>query len=452
MLLNQFSGYSPLNTGNNGESTPPAVLGVSSLFDYHYTPTTSVYRKVKLDSENNLICVGFTLYSNKQITFLTKTDKDGNLIWARALGFGNNYSAYDVLIDSNDNYYVLGNNEGAYYIFFAKYNKDGELLLLKTNTNFHNGCSFTDTESVFDNEGNLVVTFKSGAANGSYKQFVVKLDKQLNVLWAKAIDSYSDYFTSNVIVDSENNIYLACSILYSNSAIAVTKISSTGSEVWQRVLYRFSYGISGQVKIKSDNIENIIIGFTDNVVPNSFGFCKLNKEDGAVLIAPRIWRTNSQTEYLTPSYSFDFEVLPDNSIIYLGNLKNPSFTIRPCIIKFDSSFTFESNYVLTNSNSEIGSFYLHGFDITLSNNKFIMVGALNYSMPHYSSFIYIGSVSDVNPSVPSNYQTFSFHLEEYIDLIRDNWNNPNFYTISDFVLSDFSFNYTIEGGVAVFNQ
>lgn len=151
---------------------------------------------------------GGILYPYQGNTCIT-TDRNGNEYIAGSLS-GNN-------VVGNDS--VSGNGQ---YMFVAKIDSVGNTIWVRTannDTNFQGQISEANSVKT-DKEGNLYVagyfynTIELGAdtlvSNGWMDIFIVKYDKNGNVLWAKSAGGpNNDYFRGRALsVDSKGNAYL----------------------------------------------------------------------------------------------------------------------------------------------------------------------------------------------------------------------------------------------------
>jgi len=148
-----------------------------------------------------------------QDLFVSKLDKDGNLVWVHSIGGPGNESGSGIAVDHAGNVYTIGR--------------------------------FTDTVD-FDPGPN---TFNLGSAD-SPSNFVSKLDSNGNFLWALAIGATSSYGSEGIALDRWGNVYITGSFRgsvdfnpgpgafwLSASGIEdafVSKLDTDGNFVWAR--------------------------------------------------------------------------------------------------------------------------------------------------------------------------------------------------------------------------
>jgi len=219
------------------------------------------------------------LHSKTDI-FLAKLDANGNALWARSAGtldkdagcFTNFNHVRCMAIDNSGNCYLSGMFEpdsvmfppstilvktglrGA-DIFLAKYDVSGTLLWAKK---FGGNAWDKATGICVDNNGNIILTgsfwsstiaFDSFILNntGGVNAFVVKLNSNGNVIWAKCSAGNLGSDAPSVAIDNSNNIYMggdftSSTILFDTQILNNTgawdvflaKYDSNGNAVWAR--------------------------------------------------------------------------------------------------------------------------------------------------------------------------------------------------------------------------
>ena len=207
---------------------------------------------IKLDSIGNVYTTGF-FYSIADFDpgigkfelkangihdlFVSKLDNSGNFVWAKSIGGKNSDMGYSLAIASSGNIYVSGYfmekvdfNPGVdtFYLtpkgyqdaFLLKLNSIGDLIWVKS----FGGINGEQARSiVLDKAENIYITglyqntsdFDPGAGvlnftsqGGSYDVFLLKLNSNGNLQWAKSLGG-SDYDIGNALdLDASENIIL----------------------------------------------------------------------------------------------------------------------------------------------------------------------------------------------------------------------------------------------------
>ncbi len=197
-------------------------------------------RKIALDSSGNIYVVGYYRsvvdFGGGNVTsngnwdaFLLKLNNSGTFQWVKSFGDTLNDLGRDVVVDSNDNVYMLGDFRGT--VTFAGIGgltaTSADMFLLKINSSgdsvwVYTGTSISGDESAravaIDSSDNLYITGSfSGTMNfgdgnnvtGTYSHdlFIVKLnsDGQFQNIYLSSISTAQK--AKGIAVDSSGNIY-----------------------------------------------------------------------------------------------------------------------------------------------------------------------------------------------------------------------------------------------------
>lgn len=223
--------------------------------------------------------------------FLVKYDNDGNVLWARNAGRVANDECYGVCTDSDGNVFITGKfdsptitfgsftltNSGSYDIFLVKYDSTGNVLWAGR----PNGSSIDEGYGVStDISGNIYVTgiFKGTTItfdtivltnnNPGYSDiFIVKLDCNGNVIWAKNAGGSDDDIGISVNSSVDGCVYItgcyksptitfdSCTLTnngYQN--IFLVKYNCNGNVLWAKSAGGNNWDISESVS--TDTIGN----------------------------------------------------------------------------------------------------------------------------------------------------------------------------------------------------
>lgn len=198
--------------------------------------------------------------------FVAKFDSNGNHLWSRRFGDGDDQSARSIAAEGSGDIVVTGHfngttdfgggpltSAGGYDIFLAKFDSDGNHLWSR---------SFGDADSQFgvsvvrDGFGNIIVTgyfngttdFGGGplTSAGGYDVFVARLDPHGNHLWSRSFGDGDSQFGASIAADNLGDIIvtgrfrgttdfgggpLASAGEYD---IFVAKIDANGTHVWSQ--------------------------------------------------------------------------------------------------------------------------------------------------------------------------------------------------------------------------
>jgi gliding motility-associated-like protein len=149
-------------------------------------PSFDAGQAITLDAQGNIYATGYfsstvdfdpgpgvynLTSSAAEDIFITKSDPSGKLIWAKSIGDFRYQAGYAIALDVNNNIYVTG-------IFFGTVDFD---------------------------PGPGVSTLTSA---GNEDIFILKLDNNANLIWAKKIGGPSNDFCNAIVLDNGGNIYL----------------------------------------------------------------------------------------------------------------------------------------------------------------------------------------------------------------------------------------------------
>ena len=167
-------------------------------------------RKVAVDDEGNIVIVGLERFpfSKKSDVWVLKLDKDGDIVWQKACrGKGNN-EANCLAIDGEGNIVVAGSTEtfgaGKRDVWVLKLDKDGDIVWQKA----YGGKNNDEAHSVAIDEDRNIVVAGSTETFGAGKSdvWVLKLNEYGDALWQRTYGGEGDDFAEDVTVDDDGNI------------------------------------------------------------------------------------------------------------------------------------------------------------------------------------------------------------------------------------------------------
>lgn len=211
---------------------------------------TDIGHAIAVDAEGNIYCTGtfkgtadfdpgagvfnLTSHGDNDI-FITKTDEEGNFLWAKGFGGGGIDYVFSMALDKDANIYTCGNftgtadfdpgaatvnltSNGMVDIFISKLDMDGNFIWAQS----LGAEEYDEPLSIkTDDAGNIYtagyyygeVDFDAGpstnslTAVGGYDVFILKLDEDGNYIWAKSMGGTGWDFAFSVALDNEGNIY-----------------------------------------------------------------------------------------------------------------------------------------------------------------------------------------------------------------------------------------------------
>ena len=233
--------------------------------------------------------------------FFVKYSSSGTVLWAKsAEAFATRIST-----DASGNIYITGGfqrpsivignnvltNAGAYNMFIAKYDSQGNVLWAKS---IDGNVEVDPNDITSDKSGNVYIigSFSSSIINfgnttltntniGNEDHFIAKYDPSGNVLWAKSIGENSDLEPLSITIDESGDVYIAggftgATITFSNITLTnsigagwydffIVKYDSLGNVPWAKSLsagipLSFLYGQSPPtIAITADASNNIYV-------------------------------------------------------------------------------------------------------------------------------------------------------------------------------------------------
>jgi hypothetical protein len=171
--------------------------------------------------QNTVVFGSYTLTNSGSFdAFLVKYDPSGNVLWAKKIGASGYEEAFSVCTDKLDNVYIAGrssstvitvgtvtlnNPTGNTNAFVVKFDNSGNALIAKSFGGSSNDGAYSINADQFNNTYLTGYISSSPAAfdtytlsnSGSQNVFIVKMDPNLNVLWANSLSGtgYDDGFS-----------------------------------------------------------------------------------------------------------------------------------------------------------------------------------------------------------------------------------------------------------------
>ena len=177
-----------------------------------------------LNQNEELLFTSTEFISPVYAGFLTKINKNGDLIWDKriALDSNNSYHLGKLYIDDFENIFTGGNeifntNNSDYSVF--KLNTEGNIIWHK---NYNGDFNGNDNLSsiVTDNSGNLFITGTCQAINSNNDIVSIKYDQTGATKWIAKFDPASSYYESSFnlrLSNDFNSVYICGAIEDTNS-------------------------------------------------------------------------------------------------------------------------------------------------------------------------------------------------------------------------------------------
>jgi uncharacterized delta-60 repeat protein len=226
-------------------------------------------KKIKMDSEGNVIIIGYTLNPATRVDYsVLKYDTSGVLLWTAVYNGPNNSSDYltAVVVDASDNIYVTGGTsvyDSNYDWATIKFNKDGEQ---QWTAYFDGGANYIDNANdiAVDASQNVYITGYVSKTSSSlnFDFATIKYSASGTEEWVayyEGIDALDDK-AACVALDDSGNVYVSGSSksTANGTDIITIKYDNQGNEIWS-----VSYNGSGN---SDDTPTNLAIDPFGNVI------------------------------------------------------------------------------------------------------------------------------------------------------------------------------------------
>lgn len=337
--------------------------------DFSFIPNFSQLASVIAGQDAFYLAVSIKVGSDYRIQTL-KMDYNFNIVWQMIYNSSNSDTPQSILLDSNENVFVTGNNTGNNIdILILKYDANGVFKFQKTyNNSAFNEIDYPRTSRI-DLEENLVVSGETYESPGNYDgmRITLKYDNLGNLIWQELYDDPNCNISSighKLIIDS--NYYYVASVT-TCSGITLSKLSTSGDSLWTVTR---NIGVDMIIDMlfddKHDVILNAVGGINNDIVIICFdttGNFVWQKEISGTLMN---YQEDRPSDMIFNSF--------DSSIITCGYLRNLNTSNDAVIISFkDSVFKWSDVY---NDFGDLGEEY---FDIAINSmNEIIGVGQANY--------------------------------------------------------------------------
>jgi len=200
-----------------------------SYTGYYSTP-------LAIDSFNNIYLAGieFITYELKNLC-LIKFDTNGTQQWIQKWEAGPFDNIKDIVVDRNDNIYLVGRvHDGFDDFFIAKYTNRGiREWYVKWGGQYHD----IGTSIGLDSFGNIYVTgYTRSYGNGGADLCLIKLNPKGNLVFQSTWGSVNEEIGIALVVNSNCQIYIAGIMMSSKNPydLVLLKFKNNGSLLWQK--------------------------------------------------------------------------------------------------------------------------------------------------------------------------------------------------------------------------
>lgn len=270
-------------------------------------------------------------YNTQPCALIVKLGKDGTMEWTRNLGcpeaYGRSlatlpdggmvvtgaFGGYGDVVQDFSSFHI-----GLSDIYVVKLDKEGELVWMKSygGTGLEEGMSISHTA-----DDGFVITGQTTSNDGVFKGltknyggfmgdcFVIKLNKNGNLVWKKAFGGEQDDGGNSICATSDSGCvitgyYYHGEDLVGSEDVFVMKLSNSGDVVWETMIGGEERDIGTDVRISPDG-EIFVTGYTNS---NDSDFAEMGKggqdvflaklsKDGALLWTTTFGGTMNESAY-----------------------------------------------------------------------------------------------------------------------------------------------------------
>jgi uncharacterized delta-60 repeat protein len=222
-----------------------------------------------VDNSGNIYVTGESLGSGTSMDFCTiKYATDSNIpLWVARYNGPNNNSDYAcaIALDSNDNIYVTGQDQGnGTFRDYAtiKYDPDGNEIWVARYSELENSSDGSHAIAI-DSKDNIYVTGDSIGLEGTTRDSVtIKYDTEGNELWIARYGSGNGYYyTEAIAIDTQDNIYVTGHLQQgtSDDYFTIKYRADSNQPVWMVRYNGPGNGDDSARAIATDNNNNIYV-------------------------------------------------------------------------------------------------------------------------------------------------------------------------------------------------
>jgi len=215
-------------------------------------PNIKYASDIVIDSQNNIYVLGLTYDHIGLLKFNRTGDLIGDIIW----DLGNPVDGLAIVLDEGDNLYIAGTiDDDLSDAFIMKCDSEGNLLWNHTwGGTYNERCRGLVIDS-FNNSYIIGDTDSFGEGWRDTDIFITKFNssgsKLWNITWAPS--TTWEHFNA-VTIDRANNLYILGDLFYYPYKQFIVKLNSSGTELWNITISRYT----SYQDIAMDSEDNII--------------------------------------------------------------------------------------------------------------------------------------------------------------------------------------------------
>jgi uncharacterized delta-60 repeat protein len=215
---------------------------------------------IKVDKFDDIYVGGYSVISGERSEIvLIKYNKSGTQLWNTTWGGQDWDFGYGVSTDSSGNAYVVGATSSygvGRDIIIIKFNSSGSKLWNVTwvGPNYDYG-----NDIVLDSNDNIYIVGTTGIGSSDNDIVIAKYSSSGSLIWNKTWGGGGNDEGYGISLDSFNNIYITGIIEVDNMRpIALIKYNNSGTQLWNKTWSGFNYLCGQGVAIDSSNMVYIV--------------------------------------------------------------------------------------------------------------------------------------------------------------------------------------------------
>ncbi len=374
-----------------------------------------------------------------------KIDSSGNQLWNRTWGSGNNDVGWDIAIDSNNYIYVGGtlNTQPANIqeIILLKYDDSGNQIWNRTWNYLNNAYG---KSIIIDSEDNIYIL---GHSNDLV---IIKYNSSGSKIWQEIWGGAQDdgNLGSDLVLDSQDNLYVASSTssygAAGSDALIMKYNSSSGSRIWNKT---FGGANSDRADgIALDNNDNIYIGgYTNSFGPGASGSAFIAKFDNS---GNYLWNKSRAGPDNIIGMGLDLTSDPLGNVYLTGFINIPGFDQElTFLLKYNTSGSLKLNITWGN-----GLNWCEGFGVHVDSlyNIYISGYVNQYDGKSHTAFLLkYSELNHPGPSItinsPISDQYIGYNAPEFNITIKHHYPlNSKWYSIDGGIT-----NHSVDGTILI---
>lgn len=219
--------------------------------------------------------------------YLTKTDSMGNIIWSKAYGDSSYDEAYAMQQTSDSGFIIAGNTwsfgSGAWDIYLVRTDVNGDLLWAKAIGGVTEERAATVQQT---NDGGFIVAgYTTSFGSVGPDAYVVKTDDNGNVEWSKTYNGPGGEFVNSILQTTDGGYILtgnAVNFTTTGLDIFLIKTDSAGTVLWSR-FFTHTYNFGNSVKQTNDG-GYVITGASYVSVANGQDACLIKTDNNGDIL------------------------------------------------------------------------------------------------------------------------------------------------------------------------